>query len=339
MASLERQLRGQRRRLTASPLAASLVALTLGFGVATAHADDALPKIPSKTPLKVGFAQTESNNPWRLAETKSMKDIAAKCGWQLVVTDANGSNAKQVSDIQNMIAQHVDLLVFPPREEKPLSPVVLQAKKAGIPVILVDRDVDHSVAKPGTDYITFIGSDFINQGQRAADWLVKATNGKAKIIELEGTTGASAANDRKKGFDDVIAKHPDMQIIASQDGDFSRDKGRQVMETLLQAHPDVTAVYAHNDEMALGAIAAIKAAGKQPGKDIQIVTIDGTKGGMDAIAAGELGASVQSSPFFGPLACDVAQKFAKGETIPTWVKVSDRFYDKSNVKESMQYGY
>jgi ABC-type sugar transport system substrate-binding protein len=306
MASLKRQLRGQRM---ASPLAASLVALALGFGVATAHADDdALPKIPNKTPLKVGFAQTESNNPWRLAETKSMKETAAKCGWQLVVTDANGSNAKQVSDIQNMIAQHVDLLVF-------------------------------SVAKPGTDYITFIGSDFINQGQRAADWLVKATNGKAKIIELEGTTGASAANDRKKGFDDVIAKHPDMQIIASQDGDFSRDKGRQVMETLLQAHPDVTAVYAHNDEMALGAIAAIKAAGKQPGKDIQIVTIDGTKGGMDAIAAGELGASVQSSPFFGPLACDVAQKYAKGEKIPTWVKVSDRFYDKGNVQQSMQYGY
>ena len=168
---------------------------------------------------------------------------------------------------------------------------------------------------------------------------MQATNGKAKIIELEGTTGASAANDRKKGFDDVIAKHPDMQIIASQDGDFARDKGRQVMETLLQAHPEVTAVYAHNDEMALGAIAAIKAAGKQPGKDITLVTIDGTKGGMDAIAAGELGASVQSSPFFGPLACDVAQKFTKGEKIPTWVKVSDRFYDKSNVQQNMQYGY
>ena len=185
------------------------------------------------------------------------------------------------------------------------------------------------------------------EGARAAsasakpqpDWLVKATGGKGKIIELEGSTGASAANDRKKGFDDVIAKNPGMQIVASQSGDFARDTGRKVMETLLQAHPDVTAVYAHNDEMALGAIAAIKAAGKQPGKDITIVTIDGTKGGMDAIAAGELGASVQSSPFFGPLACDVAQKFAKGETVPPWVKVSDRFYDKSNVKESMQYGY
>ncbi|MDN7178369.1 ABC transporter substrate-binding protein [Caballeronia sp. SEWSISQ10-4 2] len=329
-----------KRKFPLRVLAASALALSMSAGLSIAHADDAgLPKLANKKPLRVGFAQTESNNPWRLAETKSFKDIAAKCGWQLVMTDANSSASKQVADIQSMIAQHVDLIVFPPREEKPLAPIVLQAKKAGIPVILVDRNVDQSVAKAGQDYITFIGSDFIDQGQRAADWLIKATGGKGKIVELEGSTGASAANDRKRGFDDVIAKNPGMQIVASQSGDFARDKGRQVMETLLQAHPDVTAVYAHNDEMALGAIAAIKAAGKQPGKDITIVTIDGTKGGMDAIAAGELGASVQSSPFFGPLACDVAQKFAKGETIPPWVKVSDRFYDKSNVAQSMQYGY
>ncbi|KIG10687.1 ABC transporter substrate-binding protein [Caballeronia concitans] len=338
MLSLKNHSRSGLRPLSAALAAVATLTLSAGFSAAHA-ADDALPKIPNKKPLKVGFAQTESNNPWRLAETKSFKDIAAKCGWQMVMTDANSSAAKQVSDIQSMIAQRVDLLVFPPREEKPLAPVVMQAKKAGIPVILVDRNIDQSMAKAGRDYITFIGSDFIDQGHRAADWLVKATNGKATIIELEGSTGASAANDRKKGFDEVIAKNPGMKIVASQSGDFARDKGRQVMETLLQAHPDVTAVYAHNDEMALGAIAAIKAAGKQPGKDIQIVTIDGTKGGLEAIKAGELGASVQSSPFFGPLACDVAQKYAKGETIPPWVKVSDRFYDKSNVDQSMQYGY
>ncbi|KMY85512.1 Ribose ABC transporter, periplasmic ribose-binding protein RbsB [Candidatus Paraburkholderia calva] len=304
--------------------------------MSVAHADDGLPKIPNKKPLKVGFAQTESNNPWRLAETKSFKNVAAKCGWQMVMTDANSSAAKQVSDIQSMIAQHVDLLVFPPREEKPLVPVVMQAKKVGIPVILVDRNIDQSMAKAGRDYITFIGSDFIDQGHRAADWLVKATGGKASIIELEGSTGASVANDPKKGFDEVIAKNPGMKIIASQSDDFARDKGRQVIETLLQAHPDVTAVYTHNDEMALGAIATIKAAGKTPGKDI---TIDGTKGGLEAIKAGELGASVQSSPFFGPLACDVAEKYAQGQKIPPWGKVSDRFYDKTNVDESVQYGY
>ncbi|HTJ93608.1 MAG TPA: ABC transporter substrate-binding protein [Pararobbsia sp.] len=322
------------------PLIVSMVALACAAAAGVASADDApLPKLSQKKPLKVGFAQTESNNPWRLAETKSFKDVAAKCGWQMVMTDANSSAAKQVSDIRSMIAQKVDLLVFPPREEKPLAPVILEAKKAGIPVILVDRNVDQSLAVAGKDYITFIGSDFIDQGKRAADWLIKATNGNAKIIELEGSTGASAANDRKKGFDDEIASHSGMQIIASQSGDFARDKGRQVMETLLQSHPEVTAVYAHNDEMALGAIAAIKAAGKMPGKDITLVSIDGTKGALEAIKAGELGADVQSSPFFGPISCETAQKYAKGDKIDTWIKVSDKFYDKSNVDASMKDGY
>src|SRR5258707_15518249 len=176
-----------KRKFPLRVLASSVLALSMVAGVSIAHADDSpLPKLVTKKPLRVGFAQPENNNPWRLAETKSFKDIAAKCGWQLVMTDANSSASKQVADIQSMIAQHVDLLVFPPREEKPLAPVVLQAKKAGIPVILVDRNVDQSIAVAGRDYITFIGSDFIDQGHRAADWLVKASGGQPKVIELAG---------------------------------------------------------------------------------------------------------------------------------------------------------
>ena len=177
-----------------------------------------------------------------------------------------------------MIAQGVDLIFLAPREEKPLIPAVMEAKKAGIPVILLDRNVDQRLAKPGEDYVTFIGSDFVEEGKRAAEWLIKAIGGKAKIIELEGTTGSSPANDRKKGFDEAIKGHAGMEIVASQSGDFARDKGRQVAETLLQAHPDATAIYAHNDEMAIGAIAALEAAGKVPGKDVLIVSIDGTQG-------------------------------------------------------------
>src|SRR3954451_7441663 len=165
----------------------------------------ATPPLAKKDTYKVGFAQTESNNPWRLAETKSMQDEAAKRGWQLVYTDAAGSSAKQASDVQSMIAQGVDVIFLPPREDKPLVPVILQAKDAGIPVFLIDRDVDHSMAKPGEDYVTFIGSDFVEEGQRIADWLIKKTGGKASIIEIEGTTGSSPANDRKKGFDERIA--------------------------------------------------------------------------------------------------------------------------------------
>jgi len=236
---------------------------------------DGLPKLAKKDKYKVGFAQTESNNPWRLAQTASMKAEAEKLGWQLVYTDAAGSAAKQVADVNSMIAQKVDAIFLSPREEKPLIPAVMAAKKAGIPLFLIDRGVDQSLAKGGVDYVTFIGSDFLLEGKTAGEALVKLTGGKGTIIELEGTTGSSPANDRKKGFDDVIAANPGLKIVASQSGDFARDKGRQVAEALLQAHPEANIVFAHNDEMAIGAIAAIEAAGKVPGKDITVVSIDG----------------------------------------------------------------
>ena len=190
--------------------------------------------------------------------------------------------------MNSMIAQGVDAIFLAPREEKPLIPAVMAAKSAGIPVILLDRNVDQSLAKAGRDYVTFIGSDFVEEGRRAAEWLAKAMNGNAKIIQLEGTTGSSPANDRRKGFEDAIkaaSRHEDRGL---QSGDFARDKGRQVAETLLQAHPDATAIYAHNDEMAIGAIAALEAAGKMPGKDIIIVSIDGTRDALQAIIDGKM---------------------------------------------------
>ncbi|MDQ3870308.1 MAG: ABC transporter substrate-binding protein, partial [Chloroflexota bacterium] len=288
---------------------------------------------------KVGFAQTEENNPWRIAQTTSMKDEAQKLGHQLVYTNAAGSAAKQVSDVQSMIAQKVDLIFLAPREEVPLAQAVLNAKAAGIPVILLDRNVDQSRAKAGRDYVTFIGSDFIEEGKRAAEWLIKATNGNAKIIELEGTTGSSPANDRKKGFHDAIAGQSGMQVLASQTGDFARDKGREVMQTLLQAHPDVTAVYAHNDEMAIGAISALEAAGKKPGKDVLIVSIDGTKDALQAIIDGKMGATVECNPRFGPKAFETMTKYANGEQIPEKIINQDKFFDVSNAKQEIANAY
>jgi galactofuranose transport system substrate-binding protein len=298
-----------------------------------------LPKIAQKDKYKVGFAQTESNNPWRLAQTASMKDEAAKRGYELVYTDAAGSAAKQVSDVDSMIAQKVDAIFLAPREEKPLAQAVLKAKAAGIPVILLDRNVDQTLAKPAQDFVTFIGSDFVEEGKRAAEWLIKATGGKAKIIELEGTTGSSPANDRKKGFDDRVKSESGMEILASQTGDFARDKGRQVMETLLQAHPDVTAVYAHNDEMAIGAIAALEAAGKVPGKDVIVVSIDGEKDALQAIIDGKLGATVECNPRFGPSAFDTLEKYIKGEQIPEKIINPDNFYDSGNASKEIANSY
>ena len=311
-------------------LAASMVA-----GGALADA----PPLKKKETYKVGFAQTESNNPWRLAQTASMQEEAKKRGWQLVYTDAASSAAKQVADVNSMIAQGVDLIFLAPREEKPLIPAIKAAKNAGIPVILLDRNVDASLAKPGEDYVTFIGSNFIEEGQRVADWLVKNANGKTTIIELEGTTGSSPANDRKKGFDDVIAKNPDFKIVASQTGDFARDKGRQVAETLLQAHPDANVVYAHNDEMAMGAISAIEAAGKVPGKDILVLSIDGGKEAVQAVVDGKIAAVVECNPRFGPKAFDTAIAYAAGEKIPDKIINPDQFYDASNAKELLSTAY
>ena len=318
-------------------LTTSLVAVALSGAVALAQD---LPKLEQKDSYKVGFAQTESNNPWRIAETKSMQDVAESCGWDLVYTDAAGSAAKQVADVDSMIAQGVDAIFLPPREEQPLLPAVMRAKAAGIPVFLIDRSVDPAVAQAGRDYVTFIGSDFVDQGRRAAEWLVENFEGdKGVIIELEGTTGSSPANDRKKGFDDVIAQHDKFEIVASQTGDFARDKGRQVMETLLQSHPDVNIVYAHNDEMAIGAIQALEAAGRKPGEDVTVVSIDGTRDALQAIIDGKMGVTVESSPFFGPISCETMKKYAAGETIEPWVKVEDRIFTADNAAEHIDEAY
>jgi galactofuranose transport system substrate-binding protein len=308
-------------------------------GNAGSSASGGLPKLAKKDKYKVGFSQTVSDNPWRLAETQSMKDEAAKRGWEIVVTDAGGSAAKQVADVDSLIAQKVDAIFLAPQEEKPLVPAVMKAKAAGIPVILLDRTVDQTQAQGGRDYITFIGSDFVKEGQRVAEWLIKKTGGNAKIIELEGTTGSSPANDRKKGFDDAIKSQPGMQILASQTGQFNRDKGREVMATLLQAHPDVTVVYAHNDEMAIGAIAALEAAGKKPGQDVTVVSVDGEKDGLQAIIDGKLGATCECSPRFGPKAYDTLVAYANGETIPPQIINPDNFFDATNAKDNIANSY
>jgi len=304
-------------------------------GVPTA---DKAPKLTKTSGLNVAFSQNASNNPWRLAETASMQEEAAKQGIKLTVTDANNDQSKQISDIKGLIAQKPDVLFIAPITEQ-IANVVKDAGAAGIPVFLLDRDVDHNVAKPGQDFVTVIQSDFIQEGKRAAVQMATATGGNAKIIELEGTTGASPAIDRKKGFDDAITQCSGMQVVVSQDGDFTRAKGQSVAETLLQSHPDATAVYAHNDEMALGAIAAVKAIGKVPGQDIKVVSIDGEKDGIKAVAAGDLYATVECSPRFGPLAFQTMTEYAAGKPVPTLIVNKDQLFTKDNAAASVDAAY
>jgi ribose transport system substrate-binding protein len=279
----------------------------------------------------------ESDNPWRLAETKSLKDEAAKRGIQLVVTDAQGQTSKQVADVEDLIARRVNLILLAPRTFDGLAPALQAAKAAKIPVILLDRA---AAGKAGDDYVTLLVSDEKEEGRRAAEWLAGQMKGTASIVELAGTPGASAADDRAAGFREGLAKYPNMKIIASQTGNFSRATGQGVMQNISQAlGKKITAVFAHNDEMALGAIQALIAAGLKPGADVMMVSVDGERAGLEAIERGELGATVECNPRFGPLAFDTIDKFRKGEALPSKIIVPDRFFDKQNAKQFIADAY
>ncbi|MDB4915401.1 MAG: rbsB, ribose transport system substrate-binding protein [Gemmatimonadetes bacterium] len=285
----------------------------------------------------VGFSQMESDNPWRLAETKSLKDEAAKRGMTLVVTDAQGQTAKQVSDVEDLIARKVNVILLAPRTFDGLAPALAAAKAAKIPVILLDR---MAAGTPGVDYLTVLVSDQKSEGRRAADWLAAQTRGKASIVELSGTPGSSAADDRAAGFREGLAQFPDMKIIASQTGNFSRATGQSVMQNIAQSlGKKITAVFAHNDEMAVGGIQAMIAAGLKPGTDVLVVSVDGERAALEAIDRGEIGATVECNPKYGPLAFDTIEKFRKGEAIPPKIIVPDRFFDKTNAKQSIADAY
>lgn len=287
--------------------------------------------------IVVGFSQMENDGPWRIAESRSMKEEAEKRGYEFKTTDARGSTAQQNNDIETLVSQKVDAIFLAPRERNGLEAGLQAAREAGIPVFFVDRE---AAGTAGQDYVAFLGSDFIKQGQRAAEWLAANTNGTAKIVEISGTPGASVTQDRAKGFKDAIAGKPGMQIIASQTGDFNRAAAQRTMENIIQAQgASITAVYTHSDEMALGVINALKAAGRKPGQDVIVVSVDGQKSALQAIIDGELGATVESNPRFGTLAYDTFEKFRRKEQIPAKIILEDKFFDKSNAAQSLNEAY
>lgn len=294
----------------------------------------------SKTGKKtIGFSQMENSGPWRIAETQSMRDEAAKRAdkYDIVITDAQGQTSKQVSDVEDLIARRVDAIFLAPREFEGLEATLRKAKEAKIPVFLIDRE---AAGKVGEDYVTFIGSNFVEEGQRVGEWTVKNTDGKAGVIVLEGTAGASVARDRNQGFLDAIKSSPDIRILASQPANFTRAEGQKVMENLIQAHgKNITVVYTHNDEMALGAIQALKAANMNPGKDVKVVSVDGQKSALQAIQAGEMNVTVECNPRFGPIAFDTYEKHLRGEPIPPKIIVPDKFFDSSNAAQYVAEAY
>ncbi|MBI1839779.1 MAG: ABC transporter substrate-binding protein [Verrucomicrobia bacterium] len=280
--------------------------------------------------LTIGFSQVGAESAWRTAETESIKSEGAKRGVTLKFSDAQGRQENQIKALRSFIAQKVDAIILAPVVETGWEPVLRDAKRAKIPVVLVDRGVkvsDESL------FATLIASDFIAEGRMAAEWLAKKAGGKARIVELQGTPGAAPAIDRKKGFEAGLASEPGMRIIASQSGDFRRANGKEVMEALIKKHgSEITAVYAHNDDMAIGAIQAIEESGRKPGSDVIVLSIDGVRGAFEAMVAGKLNCTVECNPLLGPLAFDAAEKAVSGAALPKKTIVPDRVFDQSTAK-------
>lgn len=287
----------------------------------------------------VGFSQSEKEaNPFRIAETQSIKDEAAKVGVkQLLTTNANSQLSKQISDIQDMINQGAQALIVAPLNSDGLEPALAAARAKKIPVLTIDRKVN---SKPCEDYVAFLGSNFVEQGERAAAEMAKALDNKGKVAILLGSSGNNVTTDRTNGFVDKLKEiAPDIEIVAQQTGEFTREKGQQVMEQIIQAQPDITGVYAENDEMGLGALVALKSAGKTPGTDVQVVSIDGTRNAVQKVVDGEMYAVVESNPRFGPLAFETLETFLSGAPVSQNVVISDKLYGKDNAAAEVSAAY
>lgn len=287
---------------------------------------------------KLGFAQSEKeNNPFRTAETQSMKDEASAKGYQLVVTNAGGDLNQEITDIKGMVAQGVKAMIISPLKSDGLQPALDEAKTKKVPVFTVDRLLTDSF-KPCDTYIGFAGSNFVDQGKRAGEAMIKATGGNAKAVSLLGAAGVNVTDDRNKGYRDAIAGTAGIKVLAEQSGDFDRTKGQAVTEQLLQSFPDLNAIYAHNDEMALGAVAALKAAGKKPG-DVHIITFGGTKGAVQGIIDGWIDGVIESNPRFGPIGFASLDAFYNGAGVDPKQIITDAEYTKDNAKENLAKAY
>ncbi|HEY9101822.1 ABC transporter substrate-binding protein [Chitinimonas sp.] len=277
-------------------------------------------------PIVLGFAQVGAESEWRSANTQSIKEAAPAAGITLKFSDAQQKQENQIKAIRSYIAQKVDVIAFSPVVESGWETVLREAKAAKIPVILTDRAVD---VKDDSLYATFIGSDFVAEGRKAGKWLLDNYKGKGdvNIVELQGTVGSAPAIDRKKGFEEVIKGDARYKIIRSQTGDFTRAKGKEVMEAFLKAEGNkINVLYAHNDDMAIGAIQAIEDAGLKPGKDIIIISIDAVKGAFEAMIAGKLNVTIECNPQLGPQLMDAAKKVVAGEALPKRIETIEGIF-------------
>ncbi|MFC4065762.1 ABC transporter substrate-binding protein [Actinoplanes subglobosus] len=309
-----------------------LAAVAAGLLTACGGGESAAPEKAGQASIRLGFSQVGEESAWRLANTTSIEHAATNAGVQLDLRVADGKQENQTAAIRQFINDKVDVIAFSPVVESGWDELLQEAKDAGIPVIVTDRMVDTTDTSL---FVTMLGSDFTAEGRKAGEWLVehyRDYNGTVRIVEIEGTTGSAPANQRRSGFAEAIEADPDLQVIASRDGNFTREGGEQVMAGFLKEHPKIDVVFAHNDDEGLGAIEAIEADGKRPGVDLKIITVDASRDGLTALAEGRLNYVIECNPLLGPQLMELVGKVRTGQSIPRRVVVDETAFDREAAK-------
>jgi len=308
-----------KKTLSAFVILAMLVTLTACGGAAETGGGGG-----GSDQLVIGFAQIGSESDWRVGSTNSIIAAVENAGHELIFVDGHQMQENQIAALRDFITRGVDYIGFSPVVETGWDEVMREIRDAGIPVIMLDRNIE--MPNRYDYYETWIGANFVEEGQRAAEWLIDylehadRAGEDINIVELQGTVGSSPAMDRQRGFAEVIADHPNLNISQTETGDFTTELGKTVMETFLaRAAAEGTPIdvlFAHNDGMAIGAIEAIREAGLNPGEDIIIIGVDAVLLAFEAIIRGEMNVTVECSPLLGPQFVEAIEALERGESIP-----------------------
>jgi galactofuranose transport system substrate-binding protein len=315
------------KRIVAATLVAALVcSASFAWGKKNAKTGKKL--------ITVGYAQVGAESDWRTANTESFKSTFTEAnGYKLIFDDAQQKQENQIKAIRNFIQQDVDYIVVAPVVETGWETVLQEAKKAGIPVILSDRQMKLS---DDSLYTAWVGGNFLKEGQDSIIWLnnyvkkIGKNQQDLNIVLIQGTIGSSAEVGRTQGITEGLAKNPKYHLLAKQTGEFTQAKGQEVMESFLKAYPNIDVVFCENDNEAFGAIDAIKAAGKKPGKDIIIVSFDAVHEAFNRMIAGEINCACECNPLHGPRVAEIIQKLEKGEKVDKIQYVTEGVFDQDN---------
>ena len=284
--------------------------------------------------IVVGFSQVGAESDWRNANTISMQQALSEAnGYRLIIDDAQQKQERQITAIRNFIHQGVDYIVLAPTTEKGWDTVLAEAKDAGIPVIIVDRRIE---IKDDSLFTCWIGSDFLGEGRDAVHWMDDHFSGKPlRIVHLQGNIGSTAQIGRTSGLNEALSAHPEWELVYRETGDFTQAKGQELVEALLADGIEFDLIFSENDNMAYGAIDALKNAGLTPGKDVTIISFDASRHALELVMAGEISYDVECNPLHGPRVEAIIQRLEKGQTPPKLTYVEETAFDTETITQSI----